>query len=140
MRVLFDTNVLLDVLLRREPEAEVAARLLSLADVGRIEGIIAATTVTTIFYLATKSLGSKAAKSALREVLAVFDVATVDRDVLSNAMDLEFGDFEDAVLHEAARKADATAIVTRDGRGFANASLPVFSPRELLAAIVTTSE
>jgi hypothetical protein len=64
----------------------------------------------------------------------------VDRQVLLNALDRPFHDFEDAVLHEAAREVDATAIVTRNGGDFRHASLPVFSPEELLAAVVAASE
>ncbi|MGE5527604.1 MAG: PIN domain-containing protein, partial [Patescibacteria group bacterium] len=76
----------------------------------------------------------------VRELLTLFDVADVDRNVLDRALDLDFADFEDAVLHEAARACGMTAIVTRDGRGFANASLPVFAPAELLAAVAAASE
>lgn len=50
------------------------------------------------------------------------------------------GDDEDAVLHEAARDVDATAIVTRSGGDFKSATLPVFDPQELLAAVVAASE
>ena len=135
MRVLFDTNVVLDHLLGREPFVNSAERLLSLVDAGGLDGMICATTVTTIHYLASKAVGSSAAKDNIRELLAIFDVACVDRDVLRGALDLGFSDYEDAVLLEAARAAGATAIVTRDGSGFARSSLPVFTPSELLAAL-----
>lgn len=62
-------------------------------------------------------------------------MATVDRDVLKGALDLGFSDFEDAMLHEAVCKADAVAIVTRNGKDFTRSSLPVFDPAELLAAV-----
>jgi hypothetical protein len=71
----------------------------------------------------------------LRELLAIFDVAAVDREVLRAALDLGFPDFEDAVLHEAARDAGAAAIVTWNGKDLARALIPVFSPSELLAAV-----
>ena len=139
MRVLFDTNVVLDHLLGREPFVNSAERLLSLVDAGGLDGMVCATTLTTIHYLASKEVGSSAAKDNIRELLAIFDVACVDRDVLRGALDLGFSDYEDAVLHEAARAAGATAIVTRDGRGFARSSLPVFTPSELLAALQAES-
>jgi len=71
----------------------------------------------------------------LRQLLAIFDVASVDRDVLKGALELGFSDFEDAVLHEAACKVGAVAIVTRNGKDFTRSSLPVFDPAELLAAV-----
>ena len=61
MRVLFDTNVLLDVLLEREPYVQVATRLVAPVDNGRIEGSICATAVTTLYYVGAKDLGRKRA-------------------------------------------------------------------------------
>jgi len=134
MKVLFDTNVLLDVLLAREPFAEVAAQLLSLADKGRIQGVLCATTVTTIHYLATKAVGRRQAQKHVRELLAMFEVAPVDGGVLACALDTRFPDYEDAVLHEAARAAGVAAIVTRNTKDFSGATVPVFAPEELLSA------
>ena len=139
MRVLFDTNVVLDVLLAREPHVGVAARLLSLVDEGRLAGVLSATTVTTIHYIAAKSVGRESAARHLRELLAIFDVAAVDRQVLLDALGLDFADYEDAVLHEAARAASATAIVTRNTADFVAATLPVFGPAELLAAFTAAA-
>jgi predicted nucleic acid-binding protein len=135
MRVIFDTNVVLDVLLEREPHARVAAQLMSLVDEGHLEGLMCATTVTTVYYLASKAGGAKRAASLVATLLDVFQVAPVDRDVVVGALGLGFADFEDAVIHEAAALAGATAIVTRNGRDFQGATIPVFAPVELLAAV-----
>lgn len=140
MRVLFDTNVVLDQLLAREPHVDSAERVMSLVDAGRLEGLICSTTATTIHYLASKAVGAPAALEYLRKLLLIFDVACVDREVLTSALDLGFADFEDAVIHEAARKAGAAAIVTRDAKDFARSELPVFSPLELLAAMRAEQE
>lgn len=139
MKVLFDTNVILDHMLEREPHVESAERLLSLVDSGAVEGIICATTATTIHYLASKAVGAKRAAEYLRTLLSIFDVACVDRDVLAGALDTGFTDYEDAVLHEAALSAGAAAIVTRNGKDFTRSTIPVFDPSELLAAIVAGS-
>jgi predicted nucleic acid-binding protein len=140
VKVLFDTNVVLDVLLAREPFVETAAQLLALVDAGRIEGSVCATTITIVHYLAAKSIGSARTKALLRELVAMFDVACVDRQVLARALDLDIADFEHAVLHEAARASGVTAIVTRDVRDFQAATIPVFEPSDLLAAVVAASE
>jgi predicted nucleic acid-binding protein len=139
MRVLFDTNVVLDVLLAREPHVHVAAQLLSLVDRKAIEGALCATTVTTIHYLAERSVGGVVARRHVEELLTIFDVADVDGQVLRRALDLGFDDYEDAVLHEAARLAKVDAIVTRNAKDFAKASLPVLDPPRLLAAILATA-
>jgi predicted nucleic acid-binding protein len=140
VKVLFDTNVVLDVLLEREPHIGVAAKLFALVDNGRLEGSICATTATTIYYIAAKSFGRRRAHAQVHELLGLFDIAAVDRDVLDRALDLDFADFEDAVAHEAARAGGMSAIVTRDGGDFAKASLPVLDPHELLAAIAAASD
>jgi len=140
VKVLFDTNVILDHMLGREPHADAAEKLLSLVDSGAIEGVICATTATTIHYLAAKAIGAKSAAEHLRTLLAIFDVACVDSDVLRDALDADFSDYEDAVLHGAALEAGAAAIVTRNGKDFVRSTLPVFDPSELLAAVQAGSE
>lgn len=135
MRVLFDTNVVLDLLLGRAPFVQVAARLVGRVERGQIEGLLCATTVTTIHYLLAKELGRQAARDAVGTLLTLFSVAPVDDRTLSLALDLPFPDFEDAVLHEAARLAGARAIVTRNGSDFRGAVLPIDSPNELEATL-----
>ncbi|MBU4557005.1 MAG: PIN domain-containing protein [Actinobacteria bacterium] len=141
MRVLFDANILLDVLLEREPHVGVAEKLVALVDNRRIEGCICATAATTLYYVGAKALGQRAVHEHLRTLLGVFEVAAVDRDVLQRALDTNgFTDYEDAVVHEAAHSAGCGAIVTRDAMGFAKATIPVFQPLELLAAVAARSD
>ncbi len=135
MKVLFDTSVVLDVLLEREPHAESAAQLWALADAGVIQGVLCATTVMTVHYIAARAAGSKRADALVRELLDLFAVAPVDAHVLDRAFHLGFDDYEDAVVHEAARTVGAAVICTRNTADFAQASLPIFSPLELLSAV-----
>ena len=137
MKVLFDTNILLDVLLEREPYIGVASKLFSLVDNGRIQGSICATAVTTTYYMTAKGLGAKRAHHQIRTLLGMFEVAPVDGGVLQRALDGSFKDFEDAVVHEAAYAVGAAAIVTRDSSDFDKATIPVFEPHELLAAVAS---
>ena len=112
---------------------------MSLVDAGHLDGVILATTVTTIHNIATKSIGCERAGRQLRELLAIFDVVAVDRDILLDALALDFADYEDAVLHEAARASSAAAMVTRNSKDFGRATVPVFTPPELLAAVIASS-
>ena len=137
MRVLFDTNVVLDVLIDRQPFAEPAARLLARVEHADLAGYVGATTVTTVHYLATRALGRSAATKAVARLLALFDVAPVNRTVLGDALALGFADYKDAVLHEAARHAGLSAIVTRDAAGFHGGSMVVYSPEELLRTLAS---
>lgn len=135
MRVLVDTNVVLDVLMAREPHVQHALALFAAVESGLVQGVLGATCLTTVFNLAAKAVGAVAARRHVRALLDLFDVAAVDRTVVVRALDAGFSDFEDAVLHEAARAAGVDAIVTRDSGGFAAATLPVFAPDAFLAAL-----
>ena len=138
MRALIDTNVVLDVLLAREPHLADSQQVLSLVRHGRIEGALCATSITTIEYLVNRARGAAVAERAVRSLLDAFEVAPVDGEVLRRALDLGFGDYEYAVLYAAAVAIGADAIVTRDRTGFTRATLPVMSPGEAVAAVLGT--
>jgi predicted nucleic acid-binding protein len=117
VRVLFDTNVILDVLLARAPHVGPATALLDRVAAKELDGVLGAATLTTIHYLATKAVGAQTPARHLRTLLGLFEVAPVTRAVLTDALELGASEYEDAVLHEAARHAGAHAIVTRDPKG-----------------------
>ena len=131
-RALFDTNVVLDVLLNREPHAQASAQALALVERGEVQGFLCATTVTTLFYLARRTLGTQRAREQIAVLLRLFGVAPVTHLTLADALDAGFADYEDAVLHEAARHAGLHCIVTRNVQDFAAARLGVWEPSGLL--------
>ena len=135
MKILFDTNIVLDLLLERQPFVNDAQLLFEKVESGQLNGFLGATTVTTLDYLLSKSLSMRDAKVVIKKLLSLFDVAPVNRLVLEDALESGFSDFEDAVLHAAAMHNGAQAIVTRDAKGFSKAKLPIYSPHELLSAI-----
>jgi hypothetical protein len=97
--------------------------------------MLGGTTVTTIHYLAARSAGPRRAREHVAALLDIFSVARVTESVLRSALELRFTDYEDAVLHEAALAAEADGIVTRNRADFRGATLPVYSPAELLAVL-----
>jgi predicted nucleic acid-binding protein len=135
--MLFDTNIVLDVLLDREPFATIGASLFSHVERGTLPGYICATTVTTVHYLAYKALGAEQARQKVRTLMRLFEVAPVNRAILEAALASRLADFEDAVMHEAALHVGAHGIVTRDPAGFKGARLPVYAPEELWKALQT---
>lgn len=136
MKILFDTNIVLDVLMDRLPHADVAVELFSKVEDGTIIGYLCGTTITTVFYLAAKTVGAPRAQEEIRKLLSLFEVAPVNRHVLESALVLDFNDFEDAVIHEAACHVGADAIVTCNQKDFKKAKLPVYTADEL-AKILT---
>jgi predicted nucleic acid-binding protein len=131
MRILIDTNVVLDFLQEREPFVDNAARLFERIDAGEIEGFIAATTVTNVYYIIRKATGVRVAQEAIAQILANLSIYAVDREVLEQALTLNFQDFEDAVQYACAVVNHMDAIVTRDASGFVSAKIPVVLPEEL---------
>ena len=132
MRIALDTNVVLDVLLERDPFAAPAATVFSLAEKSEIEAFLCATTVTTIDYILSKSLSRKDARRALRGLLTVFQVAPVNRAVIEEALQSGLSDFEDAVLAYAARAVGADAVVTRNLKDFKKSPVTAMDPKALL--------
>ena len=135
MTILFDTNVVLDVLLDRTPYAESAARLFGHVERGGLAGMLTSTTVTTVYYVGRKEVGDGVARAGIQRLLDLFAMAPVYRSALQAALDSGFHDFEDAVLHEAARQARADGIVTRNADDFTAATLTIYTPAELLQAL-----
>lgn len=135
MRVLVDTNVVLDVLLDRHPFAEAAATVFALVEQSRIEGFLCATTVTTVDYLLGQSLTAAKARDALQQLLDLFEIAPVNRPVLEQALRSGISDFEDAVLEQAGHLVAVDAITTRNGRDFQKSSLTILDPTELISTV-----
>jgi len=135
LKVLFDTNIILDVLLDRKPFVEFSSGLVSFAENKVIEGYLCATTITTIDYLVAKAHGRKKAKLTIHKLLSIFQIAEVNKDVLLLSTDSNFSDFEDAVQHYAGQLAFVDSIVTRNNADFKQAEYPVYSPDELWGII-----
>jgi predicted nucleic acid-binding protein len=135
VRVLVDTNVVLDVLLDRKPFAEAATQVFALVEESKIEGFLCATTVTTIDYLLAQALVPAKAREALHRLLNLFEIAPVNRPVLEQALRSDISDFEDAVLEQAGRLVGADVIVTRNLKDFQISAITVFDPLELISAL-----
>ena len=127
-RVLFDTNVVLDVLLDRQPYADASAAAWAAVETGIAEGMLAAHAVTTIHYLLQKEMGNVKARRIISAILKVFGIAAVDSEVVQEALQLPFSDFEDAVTAAAARLANCECIVTRDPKGFRGSPVRSLTP------------
>lgn len=133
MRVLVDTNIVLDFLLQREPFFQDADLLFQVIDTGQVVGHVTATTLTDIFYIARKHTRSiKQARQAISEMLTVMVICPVNRDVLEAAFRSGLADFEDAVQIFCAVEQGLDAILTRDAQGFFSSPIPVLSIQELL--------
>jgi predicted nucleic acid-binding protein len=135
-RILFDVNVVLDVLLDRQPHAEASASAWAAVESGVAEGMLAAHAVTTIHYLVRKEMGNTKARRIVSAILRVFGVAAVDSAVVQEALQLPCSDFEDAVTAAAARLAGCECIVTRDPKGFRGSPVRSMTPEAVAPLFV----
>lgn len=135
MRLLVDINVVLDVILRREPHLTASLEVFRTIERGNAAGFLSAHAFTTAWYLLRKHGGPAHANARLSDLHAVFAVAAVDGLVLKEALALGWPDYEDAVTAVAAQQAGCDAVVTRDPRGFPGALLPVVDPAGAVALI-----
>ena len=134
MRVLVDTNVVLDVLLAREPHVRHAAEVFALIERSEVDASLCATTITTVYYLLRQSLEQDHARDALRRLLELFEIAPVNRPVIEQALHNRIADFEDAVLEQAARLVGAEAIITRNTKDFRKSAVKALDPLAFLSA------
>ena len=138
MRVLFDTNVILDLFLDRAPFADDAAALWTAVTDGRIDGFVSAITPVNLFYIARRLRDRQSAFDSVKELLAVMSVSPVDHTVLQNALTLSFTDYEDAVQHASATSNGIATIVTRNVKDFSGSTVSIVTPSELLSQLPTS--
>ena len=131
MKILFDTNIVLDVLLNRKPFVELSAHLMGLAEQRTIHGYICATTITTIDYLISKSHNRKVAKQQIGKIFSIFEISPVDRDVLQQALTMKMTDYEDAVQCQSGVASLVDGLVTRNTRDYKDAPFTIYTPEEL---------
>ena len=132
MRALIDTDVVLDIFLKREPFVEAAASLWRANEQRQFDAYVAGITPINVFYIARKLKGMDTAREAVREMLSAFRVCPFDGRILNAAMGLPVRDYEDAVQHASATASQLDAIITRDVKDYTGATLPVFTAADFL--------
>jgi predicted nucleic acid-binding protein len=134
MNVFFDTNVLMDVLLERHPFVAQSRSVWFLAERGKIRGLVSVLSFPNIYYVVRKALGADTASAMMGHLRDTFTPVPLDGQVLSQAIDGKFADFEDAIQYYSALRADADCLLTRNPDHFPPSGLQVLSPAEFLAA------
>lgn len=135
MNVFLDTNILMDVLLDRQPFVAESEQVWFLADRGKIRGLVSALSFPNIHYIVRKVRDAEAAMTMMTMLRDTFTPVPLDEQILGQAMDADLPDFEDAIQYFSALRADAECLLTRNPDDFPqSADLPVLSPAEFLAA------
>jgi predicted nucleic acid-binding protein len=138
MIVLVDTNILLDVLQRRDPHYPAAERVWKFVEERMIDGFVSAISFNNIFYIARKQAGVDKAMEAVVQVRKVFRIAPLDEQAIDRAVDMGLSDFEDAIQSAAAARVRADYLVTRNVKDFASAGVQAVTADELLALLTVS--
>ena len=134
-KLLIDTDIILDVLVKRDPFFAASANLWAQIEKGNIRAYLASHTITTLFYLIRKAKGRKLARDSIRDILSVFEISPVDKKGLLFALELNFSDFEDAVQFAAAKQMNVDFIITRNIKHYSKSAIPVLTPDLFLATL-----
>ena len=132
MRVLLDTNVVLDFILKRPPFNVEAKEIFVRAAQRQIEIFVSPITPINAFYTTRKEKGKDVAFQVIEKLLKIVRITKSDNQIYQNALSLGFNDYEDAVQHACALAENLDAIVTRNTKDFKNAAVKIYSPSEFL--------
>ena len=137
MKALLDTNIILDHLLEREPFTVNAKRIWQACVRDEFTGYISPITPVNVFYIARKLRSVDHARSAVEQLLTLFEVCPLDGSALKAALLMPITDYEDAVQCASAVVVSADVIVTRDTKDFMGSGMDVLSPADFLIRLVS---
>lgn len=133
MKLLIDTNILLDVLLKREPFYYKAVEVLELVQYDNVQEYVSAAAVTDIYYIAYKYLKDKGlVRQLLKKLMGIVSIAAVSEKEIEEALELAWNDFEDSVQYAVALSNEMDGIVTRNPKDYKRADMKVWSPEQVL--------
>ena len=132
MRILVDTNVIIDYLMAREPHFESAEKIFNSCQKGELEGFIAAHSVSNLFFILRKNFTIDERRELLKSICNLFSVVSIDEKKVKKALNNQgFADFEDCLQMECAKEANTDYIVTRNVDDFKNSEIEVIIPENL---------
>jgi len=137
VKVLLDTNIILDYALERQPVWEASEQLFLLLEQGRFEAYVSASTFSDLYYIIRKQRRHEWTLTFLNRLVNVCQIATVDQAVISMALTLNFRDFEDAIQYSTAVINQLDAIATRNPQDFAEPALQVMTPDTLIQTLTS---
>ena len=133
MKVMIDTNIILDVLLDREPFAENSSKILTLCEKNILNGIISASSITDIFYIVRKYLHStEETYNVIDQILKIVNICDVTELNVKKAFSEHSKDFEDCLLAVCAKSNQCSCIITRNKKDYLDFDILTYTPDEYL--------
>ncbi len=133
MKVLFDTNILLDIVEKREPHFYNSYQVFMKSTRLEIEALVGASSITDIYYVIKKNCkDSDKALGLINDLIKIVNPVDTKAIDIQEAVKLNFSDFEDAVVAATALRENAEYIITRNETDFAKSPVPAISPTMFL--------
>lgn len=140
MKVLLDTNIILDVALEREPFFDDSETILWFVEQRQIEGYICASSFGDLYYIIRKAKGRDLALEFLRKLVTLCQVVTVDRDTINMALAVNFRDFEDGIKYSTTVLNKLDVIVTRNSGDFPVTNPRILTPQQMIWELNTSEK
>lgn len=131
--VFVDTDIILDLLTKRDPFYQPAARLFSLVERGEMKACVSSLTFANLFYILRKELSAKKAVDVLKKLRQLVTVLAVDDRIIGQALDGGFTDFEDAIQYQTALSKEVSWLITRNIKDYRKPVITVCTAEEFLA-------
>lgn len=131
-KVFVDTDIVYDLLARRDPHYLSAARLFTIADEGKLQIFISALSIANIHYLISKQKTGEEAKQILRKFKVLVNVVPLNDKIIVLALNSEFEDFEDAIQYYSALQSDIEVLVTRNLQDYKKAQITVLTAQDFI--------
>lgn len=132
MKVLIDTNIILDLALIRKPFYQEADEIFTLIEQGKITAFISATTFTDIYYILRKQKGESWTFEFLQRLTALCKINPITEEIIIRAINNSYKDFEDDIQYYSAIINNLDAIVTRNIKDFPKDHITILQPEELI--------
>ena len=131
MKVLIDTNIILDVLCSRREFLEDSVKIFKLCEIKKIDGCISALSIPNIVYIMRRELDAEKTRDILGKLSLIFTIADLRAEDLVRAAEMDFKDYEDALQSACATRIKANYIITRNIKDFANSKVAAIKPSEV---------
>ena len=136
-RILIDTDVILDFFFDRQPFAENASKIFSLCESKKITGFVTPVIISNVYYLLRQSAKHEKVIEKLKLLVSITEIVVMDKEVVTQALNSDFKDFEDALQNYSAEiHKEIDLIITRNTKDFKNSKLAVMTPDNYIKSIV----
>jgi predicted nucleic acid-binding protein len=136
INILIDSDIILDSLLDRQPFSADSSKVLALCENKNINGFVTGIMIANIYYLLKKEHSSQLILEAIKRLLIFLDVLVINKNIILEAIDSNFSDFEDALQNYSAESYDSiTTIITRNIKDYKKSNLSVLTPELFLKTL-----